>query len=109
VVEKEEYDTDNLLLECEKEKQKLELLRKKLEEKVRSLRRRVPDFSHVARLLNPEKLEVVERYAVAHEKRRYKALAQLERLQRQRSGENIPAPINVQVTADSGDFAKRSQ
>ena len=109
VIESKEYDSAELLAEVENEKQKLELLKKKLEEKRRRTRRRVPDFSHTALLLAPEKLELVQRYTAAHEKRRYRALAQLERLQRQRSGEVIPPPIDVQVTSDNGDFAKRSQ
>jgi hypothetical protein len=109
VSEKEEYDKPRLLVEMEKEKQKLELLKKKLEAKPRRSRRRVPDFSHTALLLAPEKLELVQRYTAAHERRRYRAVAQLERLQRQRSGEVIPPPIDVQVTSDNGDFAKRSQ
>jgi hypothetical protein len=109
VFESKEYDSPELLAEVEKEKQKLELLKKKLKEKPRRSRRQVPDFSHAALLLAPEKLELVQRYTAAHEKRRYRALAQLERLQRQRSGEVIPPPIDVQVTSDNGDFAKRSQ
>ena len=109
VFENKEYDSPELLAEVEKEKQKLELLKKKLKEKPRRTRRRVPDFTHTALLLAPEKLDLVQRYTAAHEKRRYRALAQLERLQRQRTGEVIPPPINVQVTSDNGDFAKRSQ
>lgn len=62
-----------------------------------------------ALLLDEKKLELVLRYTAANEKRRYRALAQLERLQRQRSGEAIPPPIDVQVTSDAVDFAKRSQ
>ena len=97
LLEREEYDAPELLAEVENEKQKLELLKKKLKEKSRRSRRRVPHFSHTALLLAPEKLELVQRYTAAHEKRRYRALAQLERLQRQRSGEVIPPPIDVQV------------
>ena len=108
VFEREECDSPTLLVEIENEKQKLELLKKKLEEKPRRAQRRVPDFSHTALLLAPEKLDLVQRYTAAHEKRRYRALAQLERQQRQRSGEVIPPPIDVQVTS-GGDFAKRSQ
>jgi hypothetical protein len=109
LLEREEYDAPELLAEVENEKQKLELLKKKSKEKSRRSRRRVPDFSHTALLLAPEKLELVQRYTAAHEKRRYRALAQLERLQRQRSGEVIPPPIDVQVNERYGDFAKRSQ
>jgi hypothetical protein len=98
ISESEEYDSHELLAEIEKEKQKLALLKKKLKEQTRRARRRVPDFSHTALLLAPEKLELVQRYTAAHEKRRYRALAQLERLQRQRTGEVIPPPINVQVS-----------
>lgn len=109
VIEREEYKESVLLAEVENEKRKLELLKKKLKEKSRRSRRRVPDFSHIGLMLAREKLELVQRYTAAHEKRRYRALAQLERLQRQRSGEVIPPPIDVQVTSDNGDFAKRSQ
>jgi hypothetical protein len=62
-----------------------------------------------ALLLDEKKLALVLRYTAANEKRRYRALAQLERLQRQRNGEAIPPPINVQVTDDAVDFTKRSQ
>lgn len=106
--EKEAYHEAPLLAEIDKDKEKLELLKKKLEEKPPKSRRRVPDFSHTALLLAPETLDLVQRYTAAHEKRRYRALAQLERLQRQRSGETIPAPIDVQVTG-AENFAKRSQ
>ena len=107
--ENETYNSTDLLAEVDKEKEKLELLKKKLEEEPPKSRRRVPDFSHTALLLAPETLDLVQRYTAAHEKRRYRALAQLERLQRQRSGETIPPPIDVQITGDAGDFAKRSQ
>lgn len=106
---KRSYVKSALLAELDKEKGRLELLKKKLEENPPRSRRRPPDFSHTALLLAPEKLDLVQRYTAAHEKRRYRALAQLERLQRQRSGEPVPSPINVQVTGDAGDFAKRSQ
>ena len=53
-----------------------------------------------ALMLSPDKIEGFLCYTAAHEKRRYRALAQLERLQRQRSGETIPPPIDVQVTRD---------
>jgi hypothetical protein len=109
IYEEAKFDPDDVLGEVEKEKPKLELLKKKLEEKPRRSRCRLPDFSHTALLLSSGKLDLLQRYTAAHEKRRYRALAQLERLQRQRSGETIPAPIDVQVTGDAGDFAKRSQ
>ena len=89
VIEREEYK-ESVLLVGENEKRKLELLKKKLKEKSRRSRRRVPDFSSIGLMLAREKLELVQRYTAAHEKRRYRALAQLERLQRQRSGEVIP-------------------
>jgi len=62
-----------------------------------------------ALLLDPGKLAVLQRYTAANERRRYRAVARLERLRRQRNGEAIPPPIDVQVTSDADDFAKRSQ
>jgi hypothetical protein len=108
---KNSHVTSELLAQLDKEKERLELLKKKLEGKPaeKPAKRRLPNFSHSALLLDSYKLDLIQRYTAAHEKRRYRALAQLERLQRQRSGETIPAPIDVQVTGDAGDFAKRSQ
>jgi hypothetical protein len=51
------------------------------------------DLSRAPLLLDHMKAEAVQRYTANHQKRRYRALAQLERLQRQRSGETIPAPV----------------
>lgn len=103
------YQRSELLAELDKEREKLELLKKKLEEKPPRLRRRLPNVSHNALMLDPQKLELLQRYTAAHERRRYRALAQLERLQRQRTGEVIPPPIHVQITGDAEDSTKRSQ
>ena len=94
------------LAQLDSEKERLERLKKKIE--------RVEAEDRAARLrsallLDPGKLAVLQRYTAANERRRYRAVARLERLQRQRNGEVVPPPIDVQVTSDAGDFAKRSQ
>ena len=95
-----------MLAELQREKERLARLKKKVErfeaeDRDAKLQR--------ALLPCPNDMEMLLRYSAANERRRYRALAQLERLQRQRSGEVLPAPIDVQVTSDAGDFAKRSQ
>ena len=59
-----------------------------------------------ALLLDPGKLAVLQRYTAANERRRYRAVARLERLQRQRSGEAVPPPIDIQVTSDADNFLR---
>ena len=95
-----------MLAELQREKERLTRLKKKVErfeaeDRDAKLQR--------ALLPYPQEMEMLLRYSAANERRRYRALAQLERLQRQRSGEVLPAPIDVQVTSDAGDLAKRSQ
>ena len=95
-----------MLAELQRERVRLARLKKKIdrfeaEDREAKLQR--------ALLPYPHEMETLLRYSAANERRRYKALAQLERLQRQRSGEVLPAPIDVQVTTDVSDFAKRSQ
>ena len=98
-----------VIAQLDKERERLERLKKELEVKRPRSRRRLPNVSHNALMLDPQKLELLQRYTATHEKRRYRALAQLERLQRQRTGEVIPPPINVQITGDAEDSTKRSQ
>ncbi len=92
-----------MLAELDREKERLERLKKKVD--------RIEREDRAAKLQgellpNPQTLDVLLRYSAANERRRYRALAQLERLQRQRSGEVLPAPINVQVTSEVGDSAR---
>jgi hypothetical protein len=42
-------------------------------------------------------LDKIMRYEAALERQLYRAMAQLERLQRRRSGENIPAPLAMEI------------
>ena len=95
-----------MLAQLDREKERLERLKKRIE--------RAEAEDRTARLrsalmLHPLKISLLQRYTTANEKRRYRAVARLERLQRQRNGEAVPPPIDVQVTSDAGDFAKRSQ
>jgi hypothetical protein len=106
-LKKETHDRATMLALLKREKKKLQLLQKRLERN--AAKRRVPNLGQVALLLNDDKREVLQRYTTAHQKRRDRVLAQLERLQRQRSGETIFAPASVLLTGDSDDFAKRSQ
>lgn len=94
------------LAQLDKEKERLERLKKKVE---RIEADRQATALQGVLLLAPEKLEVLLRYTAANERRRYRAVARLERLQRHRNGEVVPPPIDVQVTGDATDIAKRSQ
>lgn len=49
-----------------------------------------------------DELDRLLRYEGAIERQLYKAMNQLERLQRMRSGDNVPAPIAVDVDVDTG-------
>jgi hypothetical protein len=49
-----------------------------------------------------DELDRLLRYEGAIERQFYKAMNQLERLQRMRSGESVPAPIEVEVGVDTG-------
>ena len=47
-----------------------------------------------------EELNRILRYDAASNRQLYQAINQLERLQRARKGEHVPAPVNVQVSND---------
>jgi hypothetical protein len=49
-----------------------------------------------------DELDRLLRYEGAIERQLYKAMNQLERLQRMRSGENVPAPVEVDVDVNTG-------
>jgi hypothetical protein len=84
--EKVEHHKEQVLaLEKDKEKNKLKL------QVLRKLGN-VPSKDELDRLL---------RYEGAIERQFYKAMNQLERLQRMRSGESVPAPIAVDVAVDT--------
>jgi hypothetical protein len=100
------HEKSKILAQLKTEKQRLERLKKRIE-RVEAEDRAAK--LHSVLLLAPQKLEVLLRYTAANERRRYRAVARLERLQRQRNGEAVPPPIDVQVTSNAGDFAKRSQ
>jgi len=77
------------LSQLRREKKKLTCLKKMLD---RSTAEKEAEDVGASLLLSADKMEVLLRYTAAHEKRRYRALAQLERLQRQRSGKPFPLP-----------------
>ena len=52
-----------------------------------------------------EELDRLLRYEGAIEKQLYKAINQLERVQRLRSGDNVPAPVEVDVNVNTGQLA----
>jgi septation ring formation regulator EzrA len=55
---------------------------------------------------NPlERRDRLLRYEGAIERQLYKALNQLERLQRLRAGDNVPAPVEVDMDVDTGQNA----
>ena len=49
-------------------------------------------------LLDSHDVDKIIRYESSIERQLYRALNQLERLQRQRAGDNVPPPINVEVS-----------
>ena len=52
-----------------------------------------------------DELDQLLRYEGAIERQFYKALNQLERLQRLRAGDNVPAPVEVDVDVNTGQNA----
>ena len=50
-------------------------------------------------LPSEETLDKILRYEAALERQLYRAMHQLERLQRRRQGENIPAPLSLDISA----------
>jgi hypothetical protein len=46
----------------------------------------------------PEVLEKIMRYETTLQRQMYRAMSQLERLQRMRQGESIPAPLTMEVS-----------
>jgi hypothetical protein len=50
-------------------------------------------------LPSAEVLEKILRYETALERQLFRAMNQLERLQRRRQGENIPAPLTMEISA----------
>ncbi len=80
------YQQDNIdKLQAEKQTNRLTL-------QVKKKRASIPDAGKVNLLL---------RYETAIEKQFYKAVDQLERLQRRRAGEAVPPPVNVDVNLSS--------
>ena len=49
-----------------------------------------------------DELDRLLRYEGAIERQLYKAMNQLERLQRMRAGDNVPAPVEVDVDVNTG-------
>jgi CRISPR/Cas system-associated endonuclease Cas1 len=49
-------------------------------------------------LPSPEVLDKLMRYETTLERQLYRAMNQLERVQRRRQGENIPAPLTMEVS-----------
>jgi 8-oxo-dGTP pyrophosphatase MutT (NUDIX family) len=49
-------------------------------------------------LPSAETLEKIQRYETKLERQMFRAMAQLERLQRMRRGETVPAPVSVAVS-----------
>ena len=52
----------------------------------------------VAVLPSPEVLDKIMRYETTLQRQLYRALAQLERLQRMREGEAVPAPMMMELS-----------
>jgi hypothetical protein len=49
-------------------------------------------------LPSPEVLEKIMRYETMLERQKYRAMNQLERLQRRRRGEAVPPPLTLEVS-----------
>ena len=65
-------------------------------------KRKLQVFAKLGNVPSKEELDRLLRYEGAIERQFYKALNQLERLQRLRSGDNVPAPVEVAVDVNTG-------
>jgi hypothetical protein len=81
----------------DEEKEKLEGLKEFVKQK-----EELEDDARLHRLVIPEKeaVEKILRYETTIERQLYRAMNQLERLQRQRKGEPIPPPISVELSGE---------
>jgi len=106
--QKVQLNPDGLSPEALRQKQKEEVLAH-LDRKIRRLswdesrceeRERREEEAHqmAAVLPSVEVLEKIQRYETKLERQMFRAMAQLERLQRMRQGESLPAPLTVEVS-----------
>jgi len=79
------------------EKEKMEDLKEMVKEK-EELETEAKIFSLA--LPSKEPMDKILRYETTIERQLYRAMNQLERLQRQRKGEIIPPPISVEISSD---------
>jgi hypothetical protein len=73
-----------------------------LEKDKKKNRLRLQVIRKLGNIPSKEELDRLLRYEGAIERQLYKALNQLERLQRLRAGDNVPAPVEVDVNLNTG-------
>jgi len=73
-----------------------------LEKKKEKNRLRLQVLKKLGNIPSKDELDRLLRYEGAIERQLYKALNQLERLQRLRAGDNVPAPVEVDVDINTG-------
>jgi len=76
-----------------------------LEREKEKNRQRIETLKVLGNVPSRNELDRLLRYEGAIERQFYKALNQLERLQRFRAGDNVPAPIQVDVDVNAGETA----
>jgi hypothetical protein len=75
---------------------------KTLEKEKATNRLRLQVVKKLGNIPSKEELDRLLRYEGAIERQLYKAMNQLERLQRMRSGDNVPPPVEVDVDVNTG-------
>ncbi len=76
-----------------------------LEKEKEQNRQKIEVLKKLGSVPSRHELDRLLRYEGAIERQFYKALNQLERLQRLRAGDNVPAPVEVDVAVSAGDAA----
>jgi hypothetical protein len=82
-------------------RQRIEALEKEREKN----RQKIEILKMLGYIPSRDELDRLLRYEGAIERQFYKALNQLERLQRLRAGDNVPAPVQVDVDVNTGETA----
>ena len=73
-----------------------------LEKKKQKNRLRLQVINKLGNIPSKDELDRLLRYEGAIERQLYKALNQLERMQRLRAGDNVPAPLEVDLDVNTG-------
>jgi hypothetical protein len=87
---------------CDERKQHCEEQIESLENQKRKNRLKVQVIKKLGSIPKKDELDRLLRYEGAIERQFYRAMNQLERLQRLRSGDKVPAPVELDVNVDVG-------